>query len=96
MPTDLKSRSRLANQQKAALIERLGGQCVECGSTDRLQIDHPYGRDWVPRKVSHYARVRRYLKEEAAGLIRLLCDDCNQRIRPMKQAGHTLGTDEPF
>ena len=82
VPTDPKSRSRLANQQKSALIERLGGQCVECGSTDRLQIDHPYGRDWKLHKLTHYARIRRYLKEESAGLIRILCLDCNEKIRP--------------
>jgi hypothetical protein len=89
MPSDPKSRARLANAQKAALHERLGGRCAECGATHPLEIDHPWGREWSPRKLTHYARVRRYIKEEAMGLIRLLCADCNKQIQPQRRPRDT-------
>lgn len=31
--------------RKAKIIERLGGKCAKCGSTEALEIDHP-----LPRK----------------------------------------------
>jgi hypothetical protein len=95
MPSDPKTRARLANAQKAALHERLGGRCAECGSTDRLQVDHPFGRTYNVKRMSHYNRVRRYLKEEKEGLIRLLCLACNEVIRPRAR---TMADDvmEPF
>lgn len=84
MPHDSKSRPRLASNLRKQLFNLLGWECSECGATDRpLEVDHPWGRDWKPSKMSHYNRNLRYLREAKAGLVRVLCCDCNQRIRPV-------------
>ena len=70
-----------ANLRKAELIEALGSQCWACGSIVPLHIDHPYGRDWQPRKVCFYSRVLRYWKEHLEGKVRLLCKTCNDSRR---------------
>lgn len=82
MPRYPQSRPALISRIKATLIADMGGQCAECGITYNLTIDHPYGRDWVPRKVSSYQRWLRYRREYYQGLVRLLCAECNNRIRP--------------
>lgn len=98
MPNDNQSRKRLANAQRANLVKTLGGCCAECGSTDHLEIDHPYGRDWVPRRLTHYARIRRYIREAQEGLVRLLCKDCNlsPECRPKPRGSTPPATLCPF
>ena len=88
MPRDLKTRTELKERIKARLLEELGNECVECGSRDDLQIDHPYGRDWKPCRTNSYNRWLRYQREHLQGLIRLLCGDCNKKIRPKKLTEH--------
>lgn len=82
MPANSKTRPMLVDRIRSELHTALGGCCAECGSTSQLEIDHPAGRDWTPRKVSSYGRWLRYRREHAAGLVRLLCHDCNETIRP--------------
>lgn len=82
MPRDSKSRPRLVDRIRAELHAALGGCCAECGSTDMLEIDHPLGRSYKPEKLSSYNRWLRYRREHAANLIRLLCKECNETIRP--------------
>lgn len=62
---------------RAEINEMLGGVCDLCGAEENLEVDHPYGRDWQPRKVNRLDRLRRYLREARKGLIRLLCRSCN-------------------
>jgi hypothetical protein len=60
------------------LVEKLGGKCVECGSTDDLEIDHMDGRDWEPRALSSTMRAARYWREYEEGVrLRVLCSSCN-------------------
>lgn len=59
------------------LIEELGGCCVWCGKTTRLELDHIEGRTWKPSLVSWHRRIRRYRDEAAAGLLQVLCKTCN-------------------
>lgn len=84
MPSNSKTRPRLIAKIKTFLFYELGDECDECGDDSDLQIDHPWGRDWTPREVSSYERWLRYAREHQQGLIRLLCRDCNNRIRPVK------------
>lgn len=79
----------LADRLRSWLHHYLGGECAECGATSPLEIDHPWGRDWVPRKICRYRRHLRYKREALAGQVRLLCSDCNNRIRPNRQARPT-------
>lgn len=95
MPANSKSRPQLIDRIRAELHADLGGECAECNSTVQLEIDHPYGRDWVPRKVNSYNRWLRYRREHAQGLIRLLCKECNERIRP-RPMPHAAMLPQPF
>lgn len=70
-----------ANRRKAALIVELGGCCWACGSLGPLHVDHPYGRDYQPRKLSFAHRIITYWKEYKLGLVRLLCESCNDSRR---------------
>ena len=67
-----------AHARRLALIERLGGRCAVCGSTDALQLDHyPAPATWDQRAVGMIHRIRIYEREAARGLLRVLCANCN-------------------
>ena len=66
----------------AKLIKDLGGKCQLCNSTERLQIDHPKGREYDPSQMSLDQRVRRYLRDADNGQVRILCIYCNNTYRP--------------
>lgn len=71
-----------ANRRKAELIQAMGNCCWACGALAPLHIDHPFGRDYQPRKLSFSARVARYWREWTEGQrIRLLCESCNDSRR---------------
>ncbi len=66
---------RWYHRRRAELVEQLGGRCDVCGSTAELQLDHPHGRDWpkLPAAYSRWRRLTLYLRDAAAGNLRLLC-----------------------
>lgn len=64
-------------QRRIELINKLGNKCVKCGSQSRLELDHINGRDWKPSEFNRWARVARYEKEAAQGLLQVLCRHCN-------------------
>lgn len=91
----------LADRIRAELFDMLGCSCQWinedgsfCGSTDQLQINHLFRREWRPRKLSRYRRNLRYRKEAKAGLLNVLCKQHNEVYRPlpMPTASHT----DPF
>ena len=61
--------------RRARLISLLGGCCADgfCFETERLEFDHPEGRDWEPRRLSRLQRIARYESDAVAGRLRLLC-----------------------
>ncbi len=59
------------------LFNVMGDRCAKCGAIWPLQLDHPHGRTWEPRKLNCYARAVAYLKDWAAGNLRILCASCN-------------------
>ncbi len=63
--------------RRAALVEKLGGKCVDCGKTDRLEFDHKKARTWVAAGLSHAQRIENYEKDAVAGNIVLRCRVCN-------------------
>jgi 5-methylcytosine-specific restriction endonuclease McrA len=76
-----------ANRAKAKLIAELGGECVMCGTTEDLEIDHLYKREWSIRNTEFSWRISKYRKEAALGLLQLLCGDCNKfKGRPTEDA----------
>lgn len=83
-----------AQRIRAELIEKLGGFCVLCGedNPDELEFDHVHGRDYEPRKLSYSARMARYRREAAQGLLRLLCKACNLAVRKRNDNGQCVPT----
>lgn len=83
-----------AHRTKAELIVQLGGKCEHCGETayDKLQFDHINGRDWDPKSKSFSARMSKYKREAAAGILRLLCEPCNLKARKSNDAGQWVPT----
>lgn len=76
-PSTLRRRA-LFERRKEALIEFLGGKCVDCGTTENLTFDHIDGyRDWEPREVHSTKRLRIYTDEALNDKIQLLCGWCN-------------------
>lgn len=77
----------LADRIRAQLINQLGGKCSECGVVEgevHLEINHIYGRDWMPSKQSRYHRWLRYRRESNLKLVDLRCPECNQVYRPIR------------
>ena len=73
-----KEYSREHNKKnKAICLEYLGGKCVKCGSTERLEFDH------IKREGKKYTIAKKitnsfgYLKEEL-DKCQLLCVDCHK------------------
>jgi len=88
--------NELADRLRQQLFEMLGGCCAECGAVAPLEIDHPAGRDWKPRKMSRYRRHRIYAREADEGKVRLLCADCNKVILPQRSMSPPVNADNPF
>lgn len=70
---------RMARRRRDALVARLGGACVRCHASERLEFDHPRGRSWHPKRVSRWRRIKLYELDADAGNLRLLCRRCNAR-----------------
>lgn len=83
-----------ANRKRAELIEELGGCCVDCGGTRRLEFDHIKPRTWVANKISRWARMTRYIREAAEGKIELRCRRCNNKKGRPKLP--EVSVEEPF
>lgn len=101
MPRNKTTRTRLTQQARDLVWQLLGHECALQGVDDiecdgPLEVDHPHGRDWVPRRVSIYNRWRRYLREARMGLVRPLCKAHNERVRPARGRMPTATTLDPF
>ena len=76
--------------RRAALIADLGGRCVVCGEDDAcvLEFDHyPAAATWNPVQVGSRTRMLRYEREAAAGMLRLLCRQCNAEDGALRRVG---------
>ena len=65
-------------ERRAALIARLGGCCVECGTTEDLEFDHVVERTWVARDLFANQRIRAYERDADNGHLVLRCKKHNQ------------------
>lgn len=65
------------HQRRAAAVAALGGTCVQCGSTERLELDHAE-RTTKSFDIGHCWSVSadRYAAELAK--CQLLCHDCHK------------------
>lgn len=87
-----------ARKERVRLIELLGGVCVDCGATDRLEFDHREPRTWVNKHHDPSARMSKIRAEIARGIIELRCPDCNKRKGKPKGTPRPPGpdVDAPF
>lgn len=77
-PDDTEADDERADGYAAELIEMLGGKCVACQTTERLEIDHIEGRDWDPSSLSQNQRAAKYRAEYESGVkMQVLCRSCN-------------------
>jgi hypothetical protein len=66
-----------------ALINDMGGRCEQCGTAEKLEFNHKYGKCWEPRMICFYNRMLRYRREFEAGELNLLCKSCNYKYWPV-------------
>lgn len=93
-PTKQQRAAACYRRRLDALIDHLGGKCVECGEVERarLEIDHIHGRTWDVKAKSRWSRVARYWREAAEGLLQILCKSCNSsKGDPRPKAGERGG-----
>lgn len=80
-----KRQRQWAKRARRQLIDQLGGRCVDCGTTDDLQLDHKYQRTWKCRELDTSRKVAMYRREAARGLLEVRCGTCNRKKgRPEK------------
>ena len=71
---------RRREQRRAYAVNKLGGKCANCGTTEKLEFDHiiPINVGKGNRRISELltARIERLNKE--LELCQLLCEDCHK------------------
>jgi hypothetical protein len=68
-----------AKRARLALIESLGGICVDCGCTELndLQLDHIAPAGWNRESVDQSWRMSIYRREAKEGKLTVRCYSCN-------------------
>src|SRR6266850_1261106 len=62
-----------AKRARAALVQELGGCCVDCGSTRKLEFDCEIPQGDKHHKMDTSARICFYRKQHSNGNVRLRC-----------------------
>jgi len=84
-------RRRSAREFRRSLIQVLGGRCILCGRSRRLEFHHPHGRDWTANRMNQMQRLRMYWRDYHLGNLELLCKKCNQGIGKPKDSAEAQG-----
>jgi 5-methylcytosine-specific restriction endonuclease McrA len=61
------------------LIQQLGGKCVECGTTEKLTIDHIDGCEFEHTDIEWSHRISIYRREAKEGKLQVLCETHNSK-----------------
>ena len=80
--SERKSGGKSYRSTRQKILEHLGGQCVRCGATERLEINHRNLQDTELRRLSgNKVRCMPSLTEVRNNEtdVELLCNDCHKR-----------------
>lgn len=82
---------RYSRKRRGAIIDYLGGKCVECGTAERLEFDHI-----DPEQKSFDIKANLTLSNpevrEELEKCQLLCYDCHRAKSAREKEGFTHGT----
>lgn len=83
---NLQNRRKRRKERRALGLEMLGGKCLECGTTDRLEFDHidPTTKLYTISAIYHY-KLETLLTEIKK--CQLLCKDCHIEKNIREQTG---------
>lgn len=78
-------------KRRQRIIDFLGGQCVECGTTDQLEFDHidPNEKSFNIKENATISNPEVY---EELKKCQLLCKDCHEEKTAKENFGFTHGT----
>lgn len=66
-----------ARKTRDRLMEELGGECTECGTTEKLEFDCIVAQGDKHHKMEFSWRMSFYRKQHAEGNLQILCQSCN-------------------
>jgi hypothetical protein len=70
-----------AKRGRAALVQELGGRCVDCGCTEpeELELDHIKPCEWARRrnKIDQSMRLSQYRRDAKEKKLTVRCRTCN-------------------
>lgn len=67
---------RWMNERRTAWIQEQGGKCVQCGSTDRIEIDHVDPSQKAMNPTSLWS-LKAQSRQKELDKCQLLCHDCH-------------------
>jgi 5-methylcytosine-specific restriction endonuclease McrA len=65
-------------KRRAFYIVEMGGKCVECGSTEKLEVDHIDPATKLCNPTRLWSRTDEFIRAELAKC-QLLCKSCHQK-----------------
>ena len=79
------------DKRRAEFIEALGGKCVKCGATERLEIDH-IDRELKELNISKNLTLSNTEVLSELAKCQLLCYSCHKKKTVKEATGFTHGT----
>jgi hypothetical protein len=79
------------HKRRQAIYDHLGGKCVRCGATERLQVDH-IDRAQKTMEISDNMSLKRGDVLAELAKCQLLCKPCHERKTGDEMTGFTHGT----
>lgn len=83
---------RRREERRAYAVQKLGGKCVNCNTTENLEFDHiiPIGQV-IGRRISELLTARKERLDKELKLCQLLCEECH-RLKSAYEDRHHSST----